>query len=116
MNRLRIISIIIAAISLILLFGLLSVLEDETYSGETRAVDTSERDQTILAVSLIPMFVAPAAIAGIAASFFKTVKKQIIVWSVITLVIWLGIMIVALMMLIDPISFGIPENYWDQGN
>ena len=114
MNKLRIGSIIITAVSLSLLFGLISGLEEETYSDESRAADASERDQTIIAISLIPMFVAPAAIAGIIASFFNTVKKQIIVWSVITLVIWVGIMIVALMMLMDPISFGIPENYWDQ--
>ena len=114
MNKLRIVSTAIAAVSLSLLLGLVSMVEEGTYSDESRATDASEFDQTIISISLIPLFVAPAAIAGMAASFFKTVKKQIIIWAMITLVIWVGIMIIALMMLIDPVSFGIPEKYWEQ--
>lgn len=113
MSRLRLVSIIIAVITVSSTFGLVSLLEEVTYTDESRASDASERDQMILAISLIPAFIAPAAIAGIVASFFKTVKKQIVIWFVVTLVLWIGFLILALMMLVYPVSFGIPENYWE---
>ena len=113
MNRLRIISIICAIVSFSLLFGLLSMMEEKTYTEESRVTENIARNGTLLSISLIPLFVGPAAISGVIASFFNTVKLQIIVWSVLTLVFWLGIMILALLMLTDPTSFGIPENYWD---
>ena len=114
MNKLRIISIICSIISISLLFGLTSIMEtEESYTEESRAAEGIERNSTLLPISLIFLFVGPAAISGVIASFFKTVKLQIIVWSVFTLVIWFGIMVLVFFMLTDPTSFGIPEHYWE---
>ena len=57
MSRLRLVSIIIAVITVSSTFGLVSLLEEVTYTDESRASDASERDQTILAISLIPAFI-----------------------------------------------------------
>ena len=86
---------------------------EESYTEESRAMEGIERNSTLLSISLIFLFVGPAAISGVITSFFKTVKLQIIVWSAFTLVMWFGIMVLVFFMLTDPTSFGIPEHYWE---
>ena len=72
MNKLRIISIICSIISISLLFGLTSIMEtEESYTEESRAAEGIERNSTLLPISLIFLFVGPAAISGVIASFFK---------------------------------------------
>ena len=114
MNKLLIISIIVSVVSFTSLFGYISLVDkEENYTEESRAVKSIDSNGILSYIILVPLFVGPAAVSGIIASFFKTVKLQIIVWAVITLVFWLGIMILALLLFTDPTSFGIPEKYWE---
>ena len=109
---LRKISIISAIITVSLLFGIASLMQEEPLTEESQVTDSANYNSPLIYFLLILLFVAPASVAGIIASFFKTVKFQIIVWGAITVTIWFGIILIAFMMLNDPTSFGIPENYW----
>lgn len=114
MSKLRKVSIISTIISLAILFSLTTYMEaDSVITEESKAIDQIEKHNTMLSISIVFLFTGPAAGAGIVASFVKKVKLQIIIWVVITLIIWAIILAIALLMLIDPISFGIPENYWE---
>ena len=114
MNKLLIISILLSAVLFAFFLGLFSLVDkEESYSEDSRTIEGIERNGVLSYLLLVPLFVGPAAVSGIIASFFKTVKLQIMIWVIMTFVFWISIMIFALLLLTDPTSFGIPENYWD---
>ena len=59
------------------------------------------------------LFGVPPSIGCIVISFLNTTKSKIIVFSAITAASYIGIFIIAILMLNHPTVFGIPETYWD---
>ena len=75
MNKLLIISIIVSVVSFTSLFGYISLMDkEENYTEESRAVKSIDSNGILSYIILVPLFVGPAAVSGIIASFFKTVK------------------------------------------
>ena len=109
---LRKISTIATVVTVTLFFGLVSTLEVIEMTPDTRVSDHPDHDSPIMPVLLALMFIMPVSASGIIASFSKTMKTKILIWVVSTIIIWIGIALLGLWLLIDPVYFDLPENYW----
>ena len=110
---LRKISIIATIVASVLFFGLVSTLEVIEMNPDTKVSDHPEHDSPIMPVLLALLFIMPVSASGILASFSKIVKTQILIWVVSTTLIWIAITLVGLWLLIDPVYFDLPANYWN---
>ena len=114
--NLRKISIIASILSVVLFIVLFSMWEEVPISEDSKATDDPTYGSPLNWILVVLLFAIPAFVAGIVASFIKTVKFQIIAWAGITFASWSVIIAIVIMMLINPVLFGIPENYWGESN
>ncbi len=115
-TKLRKVSIVLSVITVSLFFAITLPMDAGPPPEGSKVTDDPHYDSPIMPLLLTLLFVAPAAVAGIFASFFKKIKHQIIVWCAITIGIWFGIIVLGLLMLVDPTSFELPEGYWNVEN
>ena len=111
--NLRKISIIALILSIVLFIILFSMWEEIPISENSKATDDPTYGSPLNPILVVLLFAIPAFVAGIIASFIKIVKFQIIAWAGITFASWSVIIVIVIMMLVNPILFGIPENYWE---
>jgi len=109
MNLLRIIGII-STISVITVFFISAEILKEHIEED---LEKANLENPFLPYAGLFLFGVPPSVACIVISFLNTTKSKIIVFSAITAASYIGIFIIAILMLNYPTVFGIPETYWD---
>ncbi len=109
MNLLRIIGII-STISVITVFFISAEMLKEHIEED---LEKANLENPFLPYAGLFLFGVPPSVACIVISFLNTNKLKIIVFSAITIASYIGIFIIAILMLNYPTVFGIPETYWD---
>jgi len=108
MTPLRIISIISTVIIITVFFGTSEIFKEQIEEDAQKP----NLENPFLPYAGLFLFGLPPSVAGIVASFLKTTKSKIIVFSGIVAVAYIVIFIIAFLMLEYPSIFGIPETYW----
>ena len=109
MNLLRIIGIvstmIVVAVFLISAEMLKEHIEED--------LEKANLENPFIPYSGLFLFGVPPSIGCIVTSFLNTTKSKIIVFCGIIAASYIGIFIIAILMLNYPTVFGIPETYWE---
>ncbi|MDH3360785.1 MAG: hypothetical protein OEL56_05305 [Nitrosopumilus sp.] len=109
MNFLRIGSIVLTIIIITTFFASAEIFEAHLEED----TEKPNFDHPFLPYAGLFLFGLPPSIAGIVVSFFKTSKSKILGFSIITVISYVVIFIIAILMLNYPILFDIPETYWE---